>query len=123
MRPGIQIHDGVLGDPPRHPIRLGRRRDPPDPAVGQVVDVIEGRHVDPAGARQPQQQLATTTGATLGLPGGEQVGHLKDCLLAIAHDRCIDEGRHRLGVERRVSPGDDDRVILAPLAGVQGYAG
>ena len=102
---------------------MGRRGYPPDPAVGEVVDLVEGWNVDPARARQPKQDLVTTTRTTLGLPRREQVGHLQDSLLAVAHDRGVDEVRRRLGVERRMTPRDDDRVIVAAIARMQGYAG
>ncbi len=64
-----------------------------------------------------------TARTTLRLPRREQVGHLKDGLLAVAHDGRVDEVRHRLGVERRVPPGNDDRVVVAPVARMQWYAG
>ena len=44
------------------------RHDPLDPAVGQVVDVVEARHVDALGPGQAQQQLVAPARAPLGLP-------------------------------------------------------
>ena len=38
--------------------------DPLDPPVGQVVDVVEARHVDALGAGQPQQQLVAAARAS-----------------------------------------------------------
>ena len=109
--PRVEVHDRVLGDAPRHTRGVGGRGDPLDPAVGQVGDVVERGHVDAAGAREPQQHLAATTGAPGRLPLPHDVGDREHRLLAVADDRRVDEGGDRLGVEGRVATRDDDGVL------------
>ena len=98
VRPGVEVHRRALVHPERHvrPVR----HDPLDPAVGQVVDVVEARHVDALGARQAQQQLVAAAGAALGLPLPDDAGDLQDRLLAVAEHGGVDEVGDRLRVER-----------------------
>ena len=106
--PLVEVHHRVLADPPRHARAVGR--DPLDAPVGQVVDVVEARHVDAAGLREPHQQPVAPARAALGLPRADDRGDLEHDLLAVAEHRRVDEVGDRLGVERRVAAGDDDRV-------------
>ena len=117
VRPLVQVHHGVLADPPRHPWAV--RRDPLDPAVGQVVDVVEGGDVDATGAGEPQQQLDPPTGAAIGLPCLDDVGDLQHRLLTVTDDRRVDERGDRFGVERRVTTGQHDRVLAGAVGRVQ----
>ena len=48
------------------------RHDPLDPPVRQVVDVVEARHVDAAGPRQPEQHLVPPAGLPDCLPRRDQ---------------------------------------------------
>ena len=119
--PRVEVHHGVLGHPPRDAV--GGRDHALDPAVGQVVDRVERGHVDAAGAGQPHQQLLTPAGAALCLPRADEVGDLEHRLLPVADDRGVDEVGDRLGVERRVAAGDDDRVLERAVPRVQRDAG
>ncbi len=121
VRPLVQVHHGVLGHPPRH--ARGVRHDAADPAVGQVLHVVELRDVEPAGAGQAQQHLVAPAGAALGLPGADDLGHVEDGLLAVADDRAVQEVRDRLRVEGRVAAGEDDRVVDGAVLGLQRDAG
>ena len=105
------------------PVGVGGRRHPLDATVGQVGDVVEGRHVDAAGAREPQQHLVASAGTPGGLPLPHDVGDREHRLLAVADDRGVDEGGDRLGVEGGVAPRDDDGVLEAPIGGMQRDAG
>ncbi len=117
IRPRVEVHDGVLADADRHalPVRNGGL----DPAVRQVGDVVEARHVHAAGLGQAQQQLVPAAGAPGGLPLTYKVGDGADDLLAVAEHGDVDEVGDRFGVERRVPAGDDDRMRLVPVHGVQ----
>ena len=119
--PLVQVHHGVLGDAPRDARAVGRH--PADAPVGQVVDVVELRHVDTTGACQPEQQLVATAGAAVALPALDDVGDLQHRLLAVAEDGGVDELGDGLGVERRVASGDDDRVLVAAVHGAERDAG
>jgi hypothetical protein len=103
--------------------RRAVRHDALDPAVGQVVDVVEARHVDAAGAGQAQQQLVAAAGAALGLPLADDLGDLQDGLLAVAEHGGVDEVGDRLRVERGVPAGEHDRVVVGAVGGVQRDAG
>ena len=105
------------------PVGVGSRRDALDPPVGQVGDVVEGRDVDAAGAGEAQQHLAATAGTALGLPLPHDVGDREHGLLAVADDGGVDERGDRLGVEGRVTAGDDDRVVDVAVDRVQRDAG
>ena len=117
IRPLVEVHHRVLRDAPRHARAV--RRDALDATVGQVVDVVERRHVDTAGARETEQQLLAAAGPALGLPGAHDLGDREHGLLAVAQHRGVDEVGDRLGVEGRVAAGDDDRVRLVAVARVQ----
>ena len=112
-----------LRDPPRDARTV--RHDALDPAVGQVVDVVELRDVDAAADRQPVQQLvARRPGrAALGLPLADHLGDREHDLLAVTEHGGVEEVRDRLGVERRVPAGEHDRVLVAAVDGVQRDAG
>ncbi len=114
--PLVEVHDGVLGDPPRDAGAV--RHDAGDPPVGQVLDVVELGDVDAAGLRQAEQQLIAPAGPVLGLPGADDLGDLQHRLLTVAHDRAVQEVRDRLGVEGRVAAGEDDRVVLRTVLGL-----
>ncbi len=115
--PLVEVHDGVLADPPRDAGAVGH--DAGDTAVGEVLDVVETGDVDPAGLRQAQQQLLASAGAALGLPGADDRGDLQDGLLAVADDRAVDEVGDRLRVEGGVAAGQHDRVVDAAVLGLQ----
>ena len=121
VRPGVEVHDGVLGDAPRHPV-LGRG-DALDAPVGQVADVVERR------ARRPRRCARGAAAAHGDHPAyprasrRDECGDHEDRLLAVADDRGVDEVGDRLGVEGRVATGDDDRVAVDAVAGVQRDAG
>ncbi len=124
--PRVEVHQRVLVHPPRHPGRLGAT--PLDPAVGQVVDVVELGHVDGAGDREPVEQLvarrtAAQAGAALVLPLADHLGDREHDLLAVAEHGGVEEVRDRLGVEGGVAAGQHDRVVLAAVDGVQRDAG
>ena len=55
--PRVEVHDGVLGHPPRHALGVRLRRAPLDPPVGQVGDV--GAEVVAAGAAEPDRAGAS----------------------------------------------------------------
>ena len=94
------------------------RHDALDPAVGQVVDVVEARNVDAFGTSQPEQDLVPTARAALGLPLADDPGDLQDGLLAVAEHGGVDEVGDRLGIEGGVAAGDDDRVLIGAVARV-----
>ena len=119
--PLVEVHDRVLGDPPRHARPVGC--DAADATVGQVVDVVEPGDVDGAGARQPQQELVAAAGAALGLVLADDVGDGKDRLLAVADDGRVEELRDRLGVERGVTAGHDEGVVVGAVGSAQRDAG
>ena len=58
-------------------------------------------------------------GSTLGLPLAHHLGDREHDLLAVPEDRGVDEVGDRLGVERGVAAGDDDRVVLAAVDRVE----
>ena len=62
-------------------------------------------------------------GAALALPVADDVGDGEHGLLAVADDGGVDEVGDRLGVERRVPAGDDERVAVVAVGGVQRDAG
>jgi hypothetical protein len=117
VRPLVQVHDRVLGHPERHAGLV--RRDPADAAVGQVVDVVEARHVDVAGLGQAEQQLLAAAGAALGLPRPDDVGDREHRALAVADHGGVQEVGDRLGVERGVPAGQHDRVLVGPVPGLE----
>ncbi len=90
-----------------------------DTAVGEVLDVVERRYVDPAGLREAEEDLLAATGAALGLPLADDPGHVQHGLLAVADDRRVDEVGDRLRVEGRVTAGQDDRVVDRAVLGLQ----
>ena len=94
-----------------------------DGAVGAVGDGVEAGDVDAVDAGQAGEQLDATAGLALGLPRLDDVGDVADDLLAVAEDGAVDEVGDRLGVERGVPAGDDDRVRLVAVDGVQRDAG
>src|SRR5439155_27187827 len=94
-----------------------------DPAVRQVVDVVEGGYVGDAVDGEALQQPVAPARPTVGLPGADDVGHPKRRLLAVADHSGVDEVRDRLRVERSVTTGDDDRVPVAAVTREQRDAG
>ena len=121
VRPGVQIHRGPLVHPERHARAV--RADLLDPPVGQVVHVVEARHVDALGAGEPQQQLVPAARSAGGLPVPHDRGDLQYRLLPVAEHGGVDEVGDRLRVERGVPTGDHHRVRLVPLCGLQRNAG
>ena len=103
------------------PCRLGATRWMR--TVGQVVDVVERRHVDVAGLSQPEEQLGAAAGAALGLERPGDVGDVEDGLLAVAEHGGVDEVGDRLRVERAVAADQHDRVVVGAVLGVQRDAG
>ena len=102
------------------PARFGRdRRQLP---VRAVADVVEARDVHAAGRGQAQQQLVARRGP-VGLPVAHDVGDRADDLLAVTQHGGVDEVGDRLGVERGVPAGDDDRVARVAVGRVQRDAG
>ena len=106
--PLVEVHDGALADPrrdvvpgARRPRRSCRRRR----SRRRRSAARRRRRRGPAG-----QQLVAAAGAALGLPGADDVGDVADDLLAVAEHGAVDEVGDRLGVERGVPAGDDDRV-------------
>ena len=85
-----------------------------------VAGLVEGGHVD----TRHREQVAQTGGAggALALPDTHEVGKLADGLLALAEHEGVDEGGKGFGVEGAAAPGDDDRVVLAAIAGAGGDA-
>ena len=94
-----------------------------DRAVLGVHHVVEAGDVDVARDREAAQQLVATAGSVLGLPLPDDVGDREDDLLAVAEDGGVEELRDRLGVERRMASGQDDRVVLGAVGGAQRDAG
>ena len=103
------------------PVPVGH--DGADAPVGQVLDVVEARHVDAAGRGQPQQQLVPPAGTALGLPLPHDLGDREHDLLAVTEHRGVDEVGDRLGVERRVPARHHDRVVVGAVGRVQRDAG
>ena len=99
--------------------RGSRGLDRGDRPVGAVAHVVERRDVAALGLGQPQQQLAPAARPARCLPGPHHVGDVADHLLAVADRRDVDERGHRLRVERGVPAGDDHRVRLGAVGGVQ----
>ena len=92
-------------------------------AVRRVGHVVEGRHVDRPADREPAQQLLAAPRAALALPLADHVGDRQHDLLAVTEDGGVDEVGDRLGVERRVTARDHERVVVATVDGVQRDAG
>ncbi len=117
VRPLVEVHDRVLG----HAVRDARlvRRDARDAPVGQVVDVVEARHVDLAGLGEAEEDLFAPARTALGLPRADDLGHVENGLLAVADDRAVDELRDRLGVEGRMPAREDDGVVDRTVPGLQ----
>ncbi len=82
---------------------------------GQVVHVVELRHVDPARAREAQEQLGAAARPALRLPPLDDVRDLEDGLLPVTQHGGVDELGDGLGVERGVPAGDDEGVLLGAL--------
>ncbi len=96
----------------RH-VRAGRG-DPRDTAVGGVVHVVEAGHVrQPAPGQLEERLLALPA---LGLGGAEHVGDAEDRLLPVAEHDGVEEVGDRLGVERGMAAGDDERMLTGALA-------
>ena len=102
---------------------VGAGTTPLDPAVGQVVDVVEARHVDPPVRASRSSSSSRPPGRPSRLPRPDDVGDLQDSLLAVAEHGGVDEVGDRLGVERGVSAGDHDGSSSAAVARVQRDAG
>jgi hypothetical protein len=117
VRPRVEVHHGVLADPPRNPVAV--RDDALDPAVRQVVDVVELRHVDTAGRGQPGQQFHAAARATLRLPHLDDVGDLEHGLLAVAEHGGVHEIGDRLGIERGVTARDDHGMLVGAVPRLQ----
>ena len=117
--PLVEVHDRALVHAERDVGAV--RRDARDAAVRQVADVVEARDVDAAGAGEAQQRLLAVDAVELGL--ADHGGHLEHGLLAVAEHRRVDEVGDRLGVERRVTAGEHDRVGLVAVGRVQRDAG
>ncbi len=115
--PLVQVHDGVLADPPRDAGAVGD--DAGDTAVGEVLDVVEAGDVDAAGPGEAEEEFLAASRAALGLPGADDRRDLQDGLLAVADDRAVDEVGDRLRVEGRVAAGQDDRVVDAAVLRLQ----
>ena len=113
IRPEVKVHDRVLADLPRDagPVR----DDPLDTAVGEIGHVVEPRDVHTATRGEPQQQPVAAAWAARVLPLANDFGDGEDDLLAVAQHGGVDELGDRFRVERRVSPGDDHRVFVAPV--------
>ncbi len=121
VRPGVEVHQRVLVHSGRHPGPIGH--DALDAPVGEVVDVVELRHVDAAGSSQPQQQAVSAIRATLVLPLAHDLADCQHHLLTVAQHSGVDEVGDRLRVEGGVTAGDHDRRVVTPVGGVQRDAG
>ena len=119
VRPLVEVHDRVLGDPRRNPVRFGTTAASRPSA--QVAHVVEARDVDPAGRGQPQQRVVPAQPVVL--PVADDVGDHPDHLLAVAEHRGVDEVGDRLRVERGVSAGDDERMRVVAVGRMQRDAG
>ena len=86
---------------------------------GQVVDVVEARHVDATGGGEAHEHLVAAARAALALPLADQLADREHDLLAVAEHGCVEEVRDRLRVERGVPAGDHDRVRLVAVDRVQ----
>src|SRR5207342_277137 len=122
VRPLVQVHDGVLTDPPRYAWPV--RRHSLDPAIWQVVDVVELRYVDAAGRGQPEEELVPwgTPGRRrppVGLPLADHLADREGNLFPVAEDGGIDEICDRFRVERGVPAGDHDRMVVASVRRLQ----
>ena len=108
VRPGVEVHHGVLGHGAGYagPVR----RDPADGRVRQVVDVVEARHVDAARGGQAVQQAVPAVRPAGPLPAPDQLGDGQHGLLAVAEHGPVDELGDRLGIERGVPAGQHQRV-------------
>ena len=96
----------------RH-VRAGRG-DPRDTAVGGVVHVVEAGYVrEPAPGQLEERLLAVPA---FGLGGAQQVGDAEDRLLPVAEHDGVEEVGDRLGVERGMAAGDDERMLTRALA-------
>ncbi len=89
----------------------GQRLGAGDRAILQVMRCIELRDVH-AGAAAPGLRSTCPRARHCAL---QDIDDLVDDFLALADDKGIDEGVHRLGVHGGVSAGDDDRVPLVAL--------
>ena len=84
-----------------------------------VRHVVEAGHVDATARGEPHQHLVATTGRALALPLPDDLADREHDLLAVAEHDGVDEVGDRLGVERRVAPGEHDRVLVGAVVGVQ----
>ena len=104
------------------PGRLGTT-DAMAPSV-VVRHVVEARHVDVAGDREPPEQLVPINGRAAGalfvlLPLADDLGDRQHDLLAVAEHGGVEEVGDRLRVERRVPAGQHDRVLVGAVLRVQ----
>ena len=108
VRPLVQVHDGVLGDGVRHAWTV--RRDPLDPAVGQVLHVVELRHVQLRTGGEPGEQTIAPARPARALPLPDQVGDGQRGLLAVTEHRAVEEIGDRLRVERGMPAREHERI-------------
>ena len=87
-----------------------------------VIDLVHRRDVDARDRRELSQHAfaGSTAGA---LPRRDDLGDLADRFLAVADHERVDEIGHRLGIERAVPTGHDDRVLGATVLGPNRDAG
>ena len=108
VRPLVEVHHRVLA---HHERRLGAiGGDAANRAVRQVLDVVERRHVHPGVSGQPGKDLVPAARAALVLPVTDDFADGDEGLLAIAQNRAVDEVGQGLGVERGMTPDEDERV-------------
>ena len=86
-------------------------------------DVVQPRHVDRAGVGQPHQQTVPAAGPAGHLPVLDQLRDREGRLFAVAQHRGVQEVGDRLGVERGVPAGQDDRVVLVAVDRAQRHPG
>ena len=106
VRPLLEVLHGALGDERRHAAR--DRDGAREPTVLGVARLVERRHVDALDVGEPAEQRRAVDAVTL--RRAQDVVDLEHDLLAVAHDRRIDERCERLGVERGMATDEHDRV-------------
>src|SRR5207253_7629063 len=98
-------------------------RDGCDATVVEVRHVVQRRHIHTGDTCKFSEHRGATAGSTATFPHADDLGDLRDGLLAVAEHDEVEEVGQWFRVVRAVSAGADERMIGAASIGPNGDAG